>query len=59
MNTNLVAVGLLYRYGYFTQILSAQGNQVSKYDAQDFMKIPAIPLKYAEGNWMTVSIAFQ
>ena len=58
MNTNLVAVGLLYRYGYFTQILSAQGNQVSKYDAQDFMKIPAIPVKDAEGNWMTVSIAF-
>lgn len=58
MNTNLVAIGLLYRYGYFTQILSAQGNQVSKYDAQDFMKIPAIPVKDAEGNWMTVSIAF-
>ena len=58
MNTNLVAVGLLYRYGYFTQILSAQGNQVSKYDAQDFMKIPAIPVKDADGNWMTVSVAF-
>ena len=58
MNTNLVAVGLLYRYGYFTQILSSQGNQVSKYDAQDFMKIPAIPVKDADGNWMTVSIAF-
>ena len=58
MNTNLVAVGLLYRYGYFTQILSAQGNQVAKYDAQDFMKIPAIPVKDAEGNWMTVSVAF-
>ncbi|MDE5890174.1 MAG: alpha-glucan family phosphorylase, partial [Bacteroidales bacterium] len=58
MNTNLVAVGLLYRYGYFTQILSAQGEQVSKYDAQDFMKIPASPVRDAEGNWMTVSVAF-
>ena len=58
MNTNLVAVGLLYRYGYFTQMLSAQGNQVSKYDAQDFMKIPAVPVRDADGNWMTVSIAF-
>ncbi len=58
MNTNLVAVGLLYRYGYFTQMLSAQGAQVSKYDAQDFMKIPASPVRDADGNWMTVSVAF-
>ncbi len=58
MNTNLVAIGLLYRYGYFTQMLSAQGNQVSKYDAQDFMKIPAVPVRDADGNWMTISIAF-
>ena len=58
MNVNMVAVGLLYRYGYFTQMLSAQGDQVSKYDAQDFMKIPATPVRDAEGNWMTVSVAF-
>lgn len=57
MNVNLVAVGLLYRYGYFTQILSAQGEQVSNYDAQDFMKIPAAPVRDEEGNWMTVSVA--
>lgn len=58
MNTNLVAVGLLYRYGYFTQLLSSQGEQVANYAAQDFMKIPASPVRDAEGNWMTVSIAF-
>ena len=29
MNMNLVAVGLLYRYGYFTQRLTPQGNQVA------------------------------
>ena len=58
MNTNLVAVGLLYRYGYFTQKLSAQGAQVSEYDAQDFMKIPAEPVRDADGNWQTISIAF-
>lgn len=58
MNTNLVAVGLLYRYGYFTQVLSAQGNQVAQYDSQDFMKIPASPVRDASGNWVTISIAF-
>ena len=48
MNVNLVAVGLLYRYGYFTQVLSAQGDQVAKYDAQNFSKIPASPLVVLE-----------
>ena len=57
MNVNLVAVGLLYRYGYFTQKLTPQGNQVSQYDAQDFLKIPAEPVLDEEGNWKTVKMA--
>lgn len=57
MNVNLVAVGLLYRYGYFTQKLTPQGNQVSQYDAQDFLKIPAEPVLDEEGNWKTVRMA--
>ena len=58
MNTNLVAVGLLYRYGYFNQVLSAQGYQVAGYDAQDFTKIPAVPVLDKDGEWITVSVAF-
>ena len=58
MNVNLVAVGLLYRYGYFNQILSAQGYQVANYDAQDFTKIPAVPVLDKDGNWVTTSVAF-
>ena len=58
MNVNLVAVGFLYRYGYFTQVLSGQGYQVSKYDAQDFTKIPALPVYDENGNWVTASVAF-
>ena len=58
MNVNLVAIGLLYRYGYFTQVLSAQGYQVSKYDAQDFTRIPASPVLDKDGNWVTTSVAF-
>lgn len=56
MNVNLVGIGLLYRYGYFTQMLSAQGAQVSKYDPQDFMKIPASPVLDENNNWITVSV---
>ena len=58
MNVNLVAIGLLYRYGYFNQVLSAQGFQVAGYDAQDFSKIPASPVLDKDGNWVTTSVAF-
>lgn len=57
MNVNLVAVGLLYRYGYFTQRLTPQGNQVAEYQAQDFLKIPAEPVFDENGVWKTVKVA--
>ena len=56
--TAITAVGLLYRYGYFTQKLSSAGDQVSSYEAQDFMQIPATPVHDKEGKWVSVSIAF-
>ena len=58
MNVNLVAVGLLYRFGYFSQVLSAQGDQISQYNPQDFLKIPAEPALDANGEWLTTSVAF-
>lgn len=56
MNVNMVAVGLLYRYGYFTQRLTPQGHQVAEYNAQDFLKIPAEPVTDSNGKWITVSM---
>lgn len=56
--TKITAVGLLYRYGYFTQKLSAMGDQEAKYEAQDFMKIAITPVRDAEGNWQTISLVF-
>ena len=58
MQVNLTAVGLLYRYGYFTQHLSAMGDQISEYEPQNFMKIPATPVRDSAHNWVTVKIAF-
>jgi len=55
MNVNMVAVGLLYRYGYFTQKITPQGNQVAEYNAQDFLKIPAEPVLDENGKWLMVS----
>ena len=58
MNVNLVAVGFLYRYGYFDQILTPQGEQEARYQAQDFLKIPAEPARDAQGNWLTTTVNF-
>ncbi|MDE7374028.1 MAG: alpha-glucan family phosphorylase, partial [Odoribacter sp.] len=56
--TKITAVGLLYRYGYFTQKLSATGEQEAEYEAQDFMKIAVTPVRDENGNWQTVSLVF-
>ncbi len=58
MKVNMTAVGLLYRHGYFTQRLSAFGDQIADYEPQDFTKIPASPVRDKDGNWVTVSVAF-
>ncbi len=57
-NVPMVAVGLLYRYGYFTQKLSSQGAQEASYEAQNFYKLPISPARDEEGNWCSVHVAF-
>ncbi|MBQ8580458.1 MAG: alpha-glucan family phosphorylase [Alistipes sp.] len=56
-NVPMAAVGLLYRYGYFTQRLSSQGAQEATYEAQNFYKLPISPVRDAMGNWVTVTVA--
>jgi len=56
MNVNMTAVGLFYRYGYFTQRVTSQGNQVAEYDAQDFLKTPAEPVLDENGEWLTINM---
>jgi len=58
LNVRMSAVGLLYRFGYFRQLISANGEQVAVHDAQDFAKIPAIPMRDKDGNWTTIGIVF-
>jgi len=53
---NLVAIGLLYRYGYFNQMLTTQGEQQAIYDYQHFTKIPVKPLKNDKDEILTVQI---
>ncbi|GHU99824.1 hypothetical protein FACS1894159_04490 [Bacteroidia bacterium] len=58
MNVPMVAVGLLYKYGYFTQRISAQGTQEASYETQNFSRLPVSPVRDAEGNWSSIRIAF-
>ncbi len=55
---NLVAIGLLYRYGYFKQTISIQGDQLANYDAQHFNKVPVQPAFDANGQWLEVDVEY-
>lgn len=56
-NVDMVGVGLLYRYGYFTQELAMDGSQIANYEAQDFERLPIS--KVMEGDHqMVVDVPF-
>lgn len=55
-NVNLVGIGILYRYGYFKQAISINGDQMALSEPQHFSKTPTIPLRDEQGNWKTISI---
>ncbi|NCA77781.1 MAG: alpha-glucan family phosphorylase [Alphaproteobacteria bacterium] len=57
-NINIVGIGLLYRYGYFTQSLSIFGDQIAIYTPQKFTHLPLIPIRDAQGNWLKITFAF-
>ncbi len=44
-NIDMTAIGFLYRYGYFTQSLSVDGQQVAVYEAQNFNNLPLTQVK--------------
>ncbi len=50
-NIPMTGIGLLYRYGYFRQMISAGGEQVALNDAQDFSRLPITPVRDSQGNW--------
>lgn len=57
-NRSIVGIGLLYRYGYFTQKITAIGEQIVANEPQDFSMVPAKPVRNAQGRWKTISIQF-
>ena len=57
-NVDLCAVGFLYRYGYFTQTLSMDGQQIAKYDAQNFNSLPIERVLDANGEQVVVDVPY-
>ena len=57
-NVDLCAVGFLYRFGYFTQSLSMDGQQIAKYDAQNFNSLPIERELDADGNPVVVDVPY-
>lgn len=56
-NKNMIGIGLLYRYGYFKQSLSPNGDQISEYKPQKFTQLPLIPVRDKNGEWIKIKIA--
>ena len=57
-NVDLCAVGFLYRYGYFTQSLSMDGQQIANYEAQNFGQLPIEPVLDEQGNHLVVDVPY-
>ncbi len=57
-NVDLCAVGFLYRYGYFTQTLSMDGQQIANYEPQDFDHLPIERVLDENGAQVIVDVPF-
>ncbi len=55
---NMTAVGFLYRYGYFTQSISMEGDQIANYEAQNFNQLPIEPVLDPEGKQMILEVPY-
>jgi starch phosphorylase len=56
MRLPFIGVGLLYRQGYFSQIIDAEGNQHASYRDSEFEAMPIEPSLDAAGNEVHVAV---
>jgi len=55
---DMTAVGFLYRYGYFTQTLSVDGQQIANYEPQNFNQLPIEQVMDEEGHPMILEVPY-
>ncbi|MCX6270530.1 MAG: alpha-glucan family phosphorylase [Bacteroidetes bacterium] len=56
-NVNIIGIGLLYRYGYFSQTISLYGDQISKMIPQQITQLPVQQVRNSKGEPIMVSMA--
>lgn len=57
-NYHIIGVGLLYRFGYFSQKIGPRGEQLTIYLAEEFSHLPVNPVKSSDGTHLTVSLSW-
>ena len=57
-NVDMCGIGFLYRYGYFKQSLSMDGQQIANYDAQNFTSLPITRTLDENGNQVVVDVPY-
>ena len=57
-NVDMCAVGFLYRFGYFTQSLSMDGQQIANYETQNFGSLPIVRQLDKDGNPMVIDVPY-
>lgn len=57
-NVDMVGIGLLYRYGYFTQELAMDGTQIANYEPQDFEQLPYQKVLDKDGKQLVIEVPF-
>ena len=57
-NVDMTAIGFLYRYGYFTQTLSPEGQQIANYEAQNFKNLPLTQVLENDGTPMVIDVPY-
>jgi starch phosphorylase len=55
---DMTAVGFLYRFGYFTQTLSMDGQQIANYEAQNFNQLPIEQILEKDGRPMILEVPY-
>ena len=57
-NVDMCGIGFLYRFGYFKQSLSMDGQQIANYDAQNFNSLPITKTLDKDGKQVVVDVPY-
>ena len=55
---NMTAVGFLYKYGYFSQSLSIDGQQIANYESQNFDQLPIEAVLGEDGQPLILEVPY-